>query len=427
MRGALALVLASLLAVRGAAQPGPPPALRAPADTVAAAGLRVYLLTFGPGDAIWERFGHNAIWVHDEASGTDLAYNWGIFDFRQPGFLRRFLVGDPLYSTEAFPAQAMTEFYAQSDRSTWMQELALPAEQRVALRDFVEWNARPENKLYRYDYFRDNCSTRVRDALDRALGGALRRALADTTELTYRSESLRLMAGLIPAYAGMDVALGEPADRPLTRWEAGFIPMRLRDAVRTVRVPDGRGGVRPLVASERELYTARRPAEDATPPLRLPWFLLFGVGVAALIVFLTRRAERGGRGARRGVATLGAASGALDGIFGLVLTLAWAATSHFAWYRNENLFQFSPIALFLAVAFPLALRARASERSMRAARRLTAALAALSVLGFLIQVLPGFDQSNGSIIAAAMPVHLALAWAAWRLTRSRFVDERVAP
>ncbi|HST08247.1 MAG TPA: DUF4105 domain-containing protein, partial [Gemmatimonadaceae bacterium] len=56
--------------------------------------LTVYLLTFGWGDVVWERFGHNAIWIKDRARGTDMTYNWGMFDFNQPHFVWRFVTGD---------------------------------------------------------------------------------------------------------------------------------------------------------------------------------------------------------------------------------------------------------------------------------------------------------------------------------------------
>lgn len=422
-RALLAAVLACAALGAGLAPraaPAQPLASASPVarDSAAAAGIRVSLLTFGQGSLFWEVFGHNAIRIRDASRGLDVAYNWGVFDFRQPGFLRRFLLNDPLYSAEAWPGQGMIDAYVQADRTVWEQELALTPAQRIALREFAEWNAREENKHYRYDYFRDNCSTRVRDAIDRALGGALTRALGDTTRLSYRGESLRLMGGRLAAYAGMDVALGNPADRRLTQWEASFIPMRLRDYLRGVRVADGAGGTRSLVQSERVLYQARRAPERESPPHRVPGFLFAGAAIAALIVWLARGAERGSRGARRAVATLASISGTLGGLFGVVLTVAWAATSHAYWYRNENLLQFSPIALFLAVLAPLALRAGASERTRRAARRVSLALAVLSVTGFVVQPLPGFDQSNGNPIAAALPVHLAVAWAMWRLTRA---------
>ena len=161
-------------------------------------------------------------------------------------------------------------------------------QQKRELRDFLRWNALEENKYYRYDYFLDNCSTRLRDALDRVLRGALRAATDSVrTPLSYRRESVRLTDGDRPIQTGIDIALGRPADAPLTAWESFFIPMRLRDAVRGLTVPNGVDGARvPLVASERtiEPYPGTpRVAELPTAP-RLVWRLLVvGLVLAALV------------------------------------------------------------------------------------------------------------------------------------------------
>ena len=139
-------------------------------------------MTMGPGKAVWERFGHNAIWIHDPERGTDQAYNYGLFDLRQEKFLVRFLQGRMWYWMQGFPAQAYVELYRRANRSVWIQELEMPANAKRELQEFLEWNERPENRFYHYDYYRDNCSTRVRDALDRALGGRIQRLRRDPSD-----------------------------------------------------------------------------------------------------------------------------------------------------------------------------------------------------------------------------------------------------
>ena len=136
----------------------------------------IMLVTFGQGELVFERFGHNAIWVHEPIFGTDVMYDWGNFSFGQPGFLRRFLTGDTKYWMEAKDAGTMLDFYRRLGRTITLQRLNLTVEQKRRLRADLRRNALDENKFYRYDYFVDNCSTRLRDALDRTLGGALRAA-----------------------------------------------------------------------------------------------------------------------------------------------------------------------------------------------------------------------------------------------------------
>src|SRR5688500_10567181 len=143
------VVAASLLATSLAAAQ-----TRAPEP---ASSLTVYLVTMGHGDAMWEKFGHNAIWFRDTTSGLDVAYNWGIFDFDDAEFIPRFLKGDMRYQMDGFDGTPMIAFYAEGDRSVWAQELELTPTQKQELLTFARWNARPENRYYRYDYCRDNC------------------------------------------------------------------------------------------------------------------------------------------------------------------------------------------------------------------------------------------------------------------------------
>ncbi|MDQ3950102.1 MAG: DUF4105 domain-containing protein [Gemmatimonadota bacterium] len=375
--------------------------------------LTVSVITLGQGDQVWERYGHNALWIHDAARGTDRTYNWGVFDASDPRFIVRFVRGRMRYWLEVVDVQRLMEFYRSSDRSITIQRLALSPAQRIAIRDFVEWNAREENKYYWYDYFRDNCSTRLRDAVDRALGGGLRRATeSEVTRNTYRSESIRLMEGMPLTQAGIAIGLGPVADRKLTGWEEMFVPMRMRDRLREVRIagPDGRPT--PLVAEERQAYVARRASELQQAPPLLKRYAAVGVIAAVVIVGFGLLALVAWSAP---FAIVTASWSLLSGIGGILLLFLWLGTHHLFAYRNENLFHSSPFAVVLAVLAPLAVyrpRVRAS------AWRLAAAVVGLSLLGFVLKALPGFDQDNLFVIALVLPGHLAVAWALMRLARA---------
>ena len=413
------------------------PSARAPAQTESVQGgpddLDVMLVTFGQGELVFERFGHNAIWIHEGVFGTDVMYDWGNFSFQQPHFLQRFLTGDTRYWMEAKDAGTMVDFYRRLGRTITLQRLDLTPQQKRRLRADLRRNALEENKYYRYDYFADNCSTRLRDALDRVLDGALR-AATDTvrTPFTYRRESVRLTDGDRPIQTGIDIALGRPADVPLSLWQTFFIPMRLRDAVRGVTVPNGAGGARvPLVSSERtiEPYPGTpRVVELATAP-RLVWRLLVVGLVLAGLVAAIRVMAVSRRGAVWGLAVVTAAWSLLCGLIGVILVLAWTATRHVFWAWNENLLLASPLSLVLVVLLPMALLRRRSER---AARGVSLAVVALSLVGLLLALIPG-GQENRAIVALFLPVHLAIAWsvlrpalAAPRAARGTVVDSRAA-
>ena len=390
---------------------------------------RVFLVTLQPGEQVWERFGHNAIWIHDPEAGTDIAYHYGLFDMSESGFMTRFLQGRMEYSMGAANALRLIDAYRSVGRDASIMELRLTGEQIGELEAFLEWNLLPENRVYRYDYFRDNCSTRIRDVLDRVLDGALRETLhAIPTPITFRSEAVSLVMETPLLAVGMDLGLGPLADQPITRWDLAFIPMRLHEDVRRVTVPVG-GRPLPIVVRETRLPAigdadeAGRVAEAARnpgpTPRRLAATLLIGLLVGTVFALAGHLASPArSRGAKRTagrwtLAVGGAAWGLATGILGLILLGLWALTDHEFAHTNENLLQANPLALGLAVLVPLA----AVGTRARAARILAYVLLGLSIAGLLLNPLPVTRQANLGIIALALPIHLGLALGIRRLDR----------
>ena len=384
-------------------------------DTAAArpGDLTVYLMTFGPGAKVWERFGHNAIWIHDPVHGTDEAYNYGLFDFAQENFILRFVKGQMWYWMAGFPADRYVAQYQRDNRSIWVQELELTPAAAQELQTFLQWNAEPEHRFYHYDYYRDNCSTRVRDALDRVLGGALRAQTERVpTGATYRFHTQRLTANDPPIYTGLLLALGERVDRPISAWEEMFLPLQMREHVRLVTVP-GPNGVRlPLVRSERTIFESTAPAPPAAPPNWLRGYLAAGVAIGAAAWLLARKA-RANRLARFGFVLIAGGWMLLAGVAGLVMAGLWGLTDHAAAGSNENLLQLSPLALLVLPG--VAGWGRRGRRARLAAGSATV-VAGLSALGLCLKLVPAMDQVNGQIIALALPAQVGIAAALTRLT-----------
>ena len=370
------------------------------------AELTISLVTMGQGDAVYERFGHNAIWVRDAVRHTDRQYNYGLFDFRQENFILRFVQGRMLYAMGGLDAATSMAEYAAHNRSIWVQELNLTPAQRADLRDFLVWNARPENRNYRYDYYLDNCSTRVRDALDRVLGGRIR-AATDTIPAgtTFRFHTARLTTNDPLMFTGLMLGLGEPVDRPISRYEEMFLPLAFREHIRSIHVPGPDGAEVPLVRSEQTVYLSTAPASPAAPPFWLPMYLIIGTGLGGLLWYCGTRLG-GSAGARAAFAAAGGLWSLLAGLCGVILAGLWLLTDHTAAYRTENLFQFSPLALPLAILLPLAAYGRG--RARRAARTIAAALVALGIAGILFKLVPGTRQVNGMLIALALPANLGM-------------------
>ena len=370
-------------------------------------GITVYLVTVGPGEQVWERFGHNAIWISDDSNSFNRAYNYGLFSFAQEGFVSKFLQGRMEYWMRGFETDPHLQSYVSENRSVWIQELKLSGQQAAELRDFLTWNERPENRFYRYHYYHDNCSTRIRDAIDRAIGGAIRdRTEREFPGKTLRFHSLRLVSKDLFAYVGLSLGLGQPVDEPISAWDEMFLPLKLREHLRDVVVLDESGIEHPLVTSERTLYESTEFVERETPPQWTPWFLGLGVLLAFTALLLAHKATEGrlARGAFAGCAVLWYT---LIGVAGLGLAGLWMFTDHDTSYRNENLFWFDPVAILLVVLAPLLIfRVRWADR---AGRLVAVFVAGVSLLGFVLQVVPGMDQVNGPLIALALPPNLAFA------------------
>jgi hypothetical protein len=394
-----------LLASAGGARAQAGAADAAAADTAGGGALRIFVVTYGPGEQVWERFGHDAIVVEDRATGESVSYNYGMFDFRQENFVLRFARGQMLYWMQGIPSAWYDRTYVRADRSIWRQELNLTPAQRVELKRFLEWNALEENKYYAYDYFRDNCATRVRDALDRVLGGRIR-AATDTipTPYSYRWHTRRLVAAQPLIYTGISLGLGRPTDRPITAWEEMFLPLELQERLRAITVTGPDGSPQPLVLAEDTVYTSRSFADRPAPPRWWPAYLAMGAVIGWMLARLGRAARA--RGPRRAFGTLGAAVAFLLGVGGVVLAGLWGLTDHRASYANENVLLLNLLALPLAILIPQA--AAGSPWAARSARTLAGVVAGLAAAAILVKVLPGHDQRNAEMIALILPIHLGM-------------------
>jgi len=298
---------------------------------------RVSVLTMGPGDHPFTRFGHNAVLLEWQGGGVrkNIVYNFGTFEFDGVAGARDFMGGRFRYWLSASTLERTLRAYAADQRSLTAQELELTAAERAELARSLAENALPENRYYNYDYYRDNCSTRVRDAVDRLLGGALRRGVGGPGRLTFRQHTLTLVGDTPWLYFGLDVALGAPTDRPTTRWEELFLPQELHEALgQASRELDGHSV--PLVRRERALLSAAsRPALPRNPPA--PW-LAFG-GSGALLGALFAALGRGARGSvvLRGLfGAVTALVGLVVGLLGVALTVFWAS-KHWAAHQNPSL------------------------------------------------------------------------------------------
>lgn len=367
----------------------------------AAAAPRIGVITMQPGQIFWERFGHNAILVADDATGIATSYNFGYFNPSEPDFIARFVRGEMRYRLAALPFEEDLAIYREEGRGVSIQWLDLPDEKAIEMAAALEVNARPENAAYGYQYFEDNCSTRVRDAIDRALGGGLRTQLqARSQGSTHRSEAVRLASPAWWMSTGFDIGLGPHADRVMSRWEEAFIPTRLSAALRNVRNAQGR----PIVLAEEQVLPHRIAPEPADAPR--PWWPWFISGLAAAIAVLVASPRH-----LPVIVALATPLWLLCGIVSTLMLFIWLGTAHEFGWANRNLLLFNPLGwVLLAGAWPV-LRGRPVPRWMAWA---AVVVAACAVVAFFALVLPIAPQRNAPWVALLLPVHTALAWVLYR-------------
>jgi hypothetical protein len=373
------------------------------ADVADAPGqnLEVSLITYGPGDIYWERFGHDAIELRDTVSGEQVDFNYGMFNFDEKNFFLNFARGRMHYLMDAEPTTDEENYYVQVGRSVTRQRLALTPQQAAALRDFLLWNLRPENVGYNYDYYADNCTTRVRDALDKALGGIIKARLTSLPGgMTYRQQTIRLMSAQPWLMLILDLGLGPYADHPLNAWQESFLPEELQKSIRNISVPNDHGGVLPLVQSEDLLSPNRLDVPPAaTPDLRVPMGLA-GILLATTLFFTWRHA-------RLIYALIGSLYLLFAGAAGLLMLILWTLTEHHSAWANANLLLLNPLAFALLPALWKAKR-RVRPASLAKGIMLTQ-LVALAV-ALLLHLLPGTVQQNQPWILLCLPIWLVIAW-----------------
>jgi hypothetical protein len=374
---------------------------RASVANAPGANLEVSLVTYGPGETYWERFGHDAIELRDSVSGEAVNFNYGVFDFNEANFFVNFARGRMHYLMDAAPSDIDESYYVDAGRSVTRQRLAFSASQAAALRDFLLWNLRPENAGYNYDYYADNCTTRVRDALDNALGGVIKAQLsAHPGGMTYRQQTDRLMSAQPWLMLVLDLGLGPYADQPLDAWRESFLPEVLQAQLRRIRIDDGHGGSQPLLQNEQLTSPNRLDVPPSIPPdLRLP-LALAGLLLAVLIM-LARRVWP------IGYALLGTLYLLCAGLVGLVLLALWTLTTHHSAWANANLLLFNPLAFLL---LPTLWRARRGFAASRFMDGVIALQLLAIVVAVLLHLLPGTVQQNQPWLLFALPVWLALAW-----------------
>lgn len=248
--------------------------------------IQISLLTCSPGKEVWAQYGHTAIRYYDKESGEDLAINYGIFSLDQTYFIPRFVLGMTDYRMGVQPMDMFLAQYSYEGRGVVEQVLNLSAEDKEVIYKALQENMKPENVVYRYNYFFDNCTTRARDMLVNHLHGKVVYPPAEE-DATFRSMIHKWNNKYEWSQFGEDLLLGVNADRKTTKSEQQFLPENLRSDFDKARYNG-----KPLVKETNVLLDAETEVAEPVFPLSpLSIALIFAAINLVMMLFSYRRQQ----------------------------------------------------------------------------------------------------------------------------------------
>lgn len=355
----------------------------------------VSLAFIGPADAIYSWWGHVAIIVRDRISGSARYYDYGNFSFSEDTFINNFVMGRLYFLKNVSNPTPQLRYSVFLNRDITIYQLNIPDDKKLEMISFLENDVKPENRIYLYDHFYDNCSTRIRDVLDTATGGELAAAGAEDSGKTLRQQLRRFSYSNPAVDLILNFAMKGKVDQPATVWESMFLPKELEKAVSTLIIEDEDGTLVPFAATKKIYNTAEnRPAIPDMPPAEFPIGLAAGVILAAAGFLLLRKEDR--TAARRGFAALSALLSLIFGLAGSLLFFMACFTDHSFTYWNQNLLFTNP---FLLVTFFFSIKLLISgKKGMTTVKRCWTITAAGALLSVVLKLIPFCRQNNWTIV-----------------------------
>lgn len=298
----------------------------------------ISVLTIGPGSSLNDSFGHSAFRVKDKEKYLDVVFNYGVYDFDTPNFYLKFAQGKLNYKLATNEYLDFFKFYIAQNRTVKEQTLNLSQSEKLQLFDFLLNNTKPENKYYLYDFFYDNCATRIKDVINNGLNDHL--IFSEPEGFTPKTFRQLIHSNLNQnswGSFGIDIALGSVIDKKATDEEHMFLPKFIYTFFDTATFSNSG---KPLVKQSRILFKKRNKSISSsflTSPL-----MIFGV-IGLLIIIITYRDYKNNKQSK----WLDIVLFAITGFIGIFILLLWFATDHSATANNYNLLWAFPINLFV--------------------------------------------------------------------------------
>ena len=287
--------------------------------------LRISLLTCTPGEELYSIFGHSAIRIIDSNSVTDHVFNYGTFNFNDEGFYLKFIRGKLLYYISLEEFSDFKFIYQAEGRGMTEQLLNFTPEEKKAIHRALIENLREENKYYKYDFFLDNCTTRLRDIILQYKNPhpVLPAVMPSNTRFRQAIHEYLDKGKQYWSKLGIDILLGAPTDQVMTASQQQFLPDNL------MRALDGSSNVQ-VVSSSNNLYEL--PVKDEQDNWFTPMFFFsFFLGTAVLMSLSKNSNIQFILNGFDGFIFF------MTGLLGVILVLMWTSTDHSMTKNNYNL------------------------------------------------------------------------------------------
>ena len=299
----------------------------------------ISIITIGPGKQLYDSFGHNAIRVSDPSNGKDLAFNYGTFDFNTPNFYIKFGQGKLPYALSVSTYDGFLRNYIADKRWIKQQKLDLTYGEKIAIFEFLLNNAQPSNREYQYDFFFDNCATRIRDVLAVNLGSKLSYQDKQYAPFLYSFRELIQQRLHWNSWGslGIDIALGAVIDRTANPWEHQFLPDYVFESLKSATIT--RNNKTSALIKKETTINNPGPRARNTAFLLSPFFVFLVIALG--IVYRTLRDSKQQKRSR----WLDTVLFFVTGIVGVLLLVLWLATDHTATINNYNILWAFPVNL----------------------------------------------------------------------------------
>lgn len=303
----------------------------------------ISLLTCSPGDELYATFGHSAIRITDKGLAIDWVYNYGTFNFKVKNFYLKFIRGYLNYQLVATKYTAFHKEYTTDNREVWQTTLNLTPEQKQEVFRFLENNRLPENKYYQYDFFFDNCATRIRDMFDTTLTDLLIYPERNYTP-TFRQTLKPYIKNIPWERFGINLLLGLPADQKIDTWSAMYLPDYM-DTIYSNIIIKQETEKQKLEVNRKQIIFKKEPIYQKTFFDYLSPIVVFSI-LLVVLCFVSYKEHKNNK-----IYTwIDGAIYLIVGFIGLLLLFMWFGTAHQAVVNNLNIIWALPTHFIVAFA-----------------------------------------------------------------------------